>query len=273
VVLKRLMFIFPILILIGCAITKPEIQNPEIVDTKSILSTLKVRYDLVDSLSSWMNVGIESRGQKEEVRASLYYEKPDKLRVDARGPFNEPRAIFLATEGDFKIFFVAENEVIKGKLSDEVMKELFKIDLRISDVRSSIFANPFLDGNVDQLTLEKRGSGYLIRRPSTLPEYREEIYLSGDEEIVVNKWLVFDIKGNVIQDISFSKYQEVGGIVRPLKSVIHRPYEQTTISIESNSPEINTKLGDNTFSLPIPSSAKVYEFSELKDNQNSVKEN
>jgi len=266
-VVIRIAFIIPLIALLGCTVKNTQIENPGSIDTRTILSTLKMRYDLVDSISAWMNVSIESRGQKDEVRTSLYYQKPNRLRVDARGPFNEPRAIFIVVEEDFRIFFVAENEVMKGKISDEVMKELFKIDLRVSDVRSSIFADPFLDGNTKSLSLEKRGSGYLIRRPCIRPEYREEIYLSGKEELVVNKWLVLDIRGNIIQEIAFSKYQQVGGILRPLKSVIRRPYEQTTISIESNSPEINIDLGDDTFTLPIPDSAKVYEFSDLKNSQ------
>ncbi len=263
-VLRKVIFILPVFILFGCAVTKTEMEGTETVDARTIISSLKVRYDLVDSISTWMNMGIQSRGQSEEIRASLYYQKPDKFRVDARGAFNEPRAIFVATGKEFKIFFVAENELIKGELSDDVVNELFKVDFRVSDIRSSIFANPFLDENVDQLNIEKRSSGYLIRRPSTRPEYREEIYISGKEEMTVDKWLIFDIRGNLIQDVRFSKYQEVGGIMRPLKAVINRPYDQTTISIEAVEPEINTELGENTFTFPTPSGAKVYEFSELK---------
>jgi len=263
-VLKKVIYLLSIFILFGCVATKTDITGTEPVDVNSIISNLRVRYALVDSISTWMNVGIQSRGQSEEIRASLYYQKPDKFRVDARGAFNEPKAIFIANGGAFKIFFVAENELINGELTDNVIKELFKVDFRISDIRSSIFANPFLDGNVDQIVMEKRSSGYLLRRPSVRPEYREEIYISSNEEMVVDRWTIFDIRSNVIQDVRFSKYQEVGGIMRPLKAVISRPPDRTTISIESVEPEINAELAENTFTFPTPSGAKVYEFSELK---------
>lgn len=266
---KIVCYILPIFIFFGCAVTKTGMEGTGAVDAKSILSDLRVQYALVDSISTWMKVGIQSRGQNEEIRASLYYQKPDKFRVDARGPFNEPRAIFIATEETFKMFLVAENELIRGELSDEVIKGLFNFDFRISDIRSAIFANPFLDGNVEHITMEKRSSGYLLRRPSTRPEYREEIYISHKGEMIVDRWIIFDIRGNIIQDARFSKYQEIGGILRPLKAVISRPLDQTTISIESIDPEINTELGDNTFTFPIPSGAKVYEFSELKNAPNA----
>jgi hypothetical protein len=217
-----------------------------------------MRYDLVDSMRAWMNVKIESRGRKDEIREILYYQKPDKLRVDAMGPFNEPKVIALAVEKLFQIYFVAENELIKGNLSDDVVKKVFDVDLRVSDVRSAIFANPFLDGNVDGLKMESYGDEYLIHRSSMREGYREEISILARDE-AVSKWKVLDAGGNVAQEITFSRYQEIGGILRPLKAVISRPADETYLTIESINPEINIELGETTFSFPIPRSAKIYQ--------------
>ncbi len=248
-------------LLTGCAAMKPgtETTTPQNVD--SLLATLKMRYDLVDSISTWMNVEIESRGQSDEVRASLYYEKPDKLRVDARGAFNEPRAVILAVEKSFRIYFVAENELIQGELSDGVVKDIFDVDLRVSDVRSSIFANPFLDGNVDELQVESYGDEYVIRRSSTRSGCQEEISVLARNE-AVKSWKVVDEDGKLVQEITFSRYQEVGGILRPLKAAIHRPADGTHISIESINPEINVELAEVIFDLPVPDGAKIYQLSD-----------
>ncbi len=253
-------------VLTGCAAIKPKPQYMPPPDVRSILATLKMRYDLVDSMRSWINVGIESHGQKEEIRERLYYQKPDKLRVDAMGPFNAPRAIVLAVEKSFRLYFVAENEVIMGELSDGVIKVIFEVDLRVSDVRSSIFANPFLDGNVSELEIESYGDEYLIRRASTIPGYREEITILA-RNTTVSKWQVIDSEEKIVQEISFSRYQKVGGILRPLRAVIHRPIDQTRISIESVSPEINVELAEMTFNLPIPEGTRIVQLSELRSRQ------
>jgi len=250
----------------GCAAVRPGAEVTIPPDTRSILATLKMRYDLVDSMTTWMNVKIESRGEKEEIREYLYYQKPDKLRVDAMGPFNEPRVIALAVEGALRIYFVAENEVIVGDLSDEAIKDIFNVDLRVSDVHSSIFANPFLGGNVSELQVESYGDEHLIRRPSTYAGYREEISILA-RDVVVNKWRIMDAQGKVVQEIAFSKYREVGGILRPLKAVIYRPADETRLSIEAANPEINMELPEITFDLPIPEGAKVYQLSDLKESQ------
>ncbi len=251
------------LFLAGCAAIRP---TPEIIppqDINSILAELKMRYDLVDSMRTWMNVKIKSQGQEEEIREYFHYEKPDKLRVDAMGPFNDPKAIVLVVGKSFRIYFVTENELIEGELSDEVIKEVFDVDLRVSDVRSSIFANPFLDKNVDELEMENYGDEYLIRRPSTRAGCREEISILA-KDLVVNKWRIINAEGELVQEIVFSRYRKIGGILRPLKAVISRPSDGTQLSIESFDPEINVKMSEMTFNLPIPEGAKVYQLSDLK---------
>lgn len=260
-------FLVMILLLsMGCSIIKTEPKTSIPLDTRAILATLKTRYDLVNTMRTLVNFKMESQGKKEEVRGILNYEKPEKMSVYGMGPFNEPKVIALVVEQTLQIYFVAENELIKGELTNDVLKRIFDIDLRISDIRSAIFANPFLDGNTNNLELQDYQDEYVIKRKSKDENYQEEILIL-TKGIVVDKWKILDSKGKMIQEITFSKYKEVGGILRPLKAIIYRPLDNTKISIESIDPEINIKLSKTTFELPIPEDAKVYQLSEIKRNE------
>ena len=252
----------------GCAVMKPRVQDAPPPDVRSILATLKMRYDLVDSMKTWMNVRIESDGEEEEIRDYLRYQKPDRLRVDVMGPFNEAKVVVLAVEKSFQIYFVTENELMIGEVSDEVIKDIFGVDLRVSDVRSSIFANPFLDGNISDLKVESYGDEWIIRRPAALTGYREEISILA-RNVTVTRWQIMDSEGTMVQEITFSRYQKVGGILRPLKAAIYRPADGTRISIESMDPEINLELAEMTFDLPVPDSTKIIQLSDLKDHKTS----
>lgn len=249
----------------GCSIIRTEPKTNIPLDTRTILATLKTRYDLVNTMRTFVNFRMESRGKKEEVRSILNYEKPEKLSIYGMGPFNEPKVIALVTEQTLQIYFVAENELIKGELTDDVLKRVFDVDLRISDIRSAIFANPFLDGNINDLKLGNYQDEYVITRKSKDEDYHEEILIL-TKNIVVDKWRIKNSKGEIIQEIAFSKYTEVGGVLRPLKAIIYRPLDNTRISIESINPEINIKLSKTTFELPIPEDAKIYQLSEVKKN-------
>ncbi|MEK6734898.1 MAG: DUF4292 domain-containing protein, partial [Pseudomonadota bacterium] len=160
----------------------------------------------------------------------------------------------------------AENELIQGQLTDNVMKDTFDLDIRVSDIKSAIFANPFLDGNTDNLKIESYGDEYVINRLSK-KGYKEEISILA-RNMAVNKWRIKNGEGKIIQEFSFSKYKEIGGVLRPLKAVVRHPIDSTTISIESVDPEINAKIDDEIFNLTIPDDAKVYQITDLKKKEN-----
>jgi len=252
-----------IIFLAGCAVTKPNENKLPSLDTRSILAILKARYDLVDTMRAVVNFRMEADGKGSEVRGIMSYEKPDRLSIYAMGPFNEPKVVTLVTDKTLQIYFVAENELIKGELTDEALKEVFDIDLRISDIRSSIFADPFLDGNTNDIKLETRNDEYLIGRLSSDGAYREEISISA-KDVTVRNWKIMDKSGKISQEIVFAKYKEAGGVLRPSKVTIYRPSLNTRFSIESVNPEINIKLSESVFSIDVPDSAKVYGLPEVK---------
>lgn len=269
-------FIFLILIMIvvfsgGCGTKLTKKERPsetQSLTVSEILSELKSRYDLVDTLKTWMNVTIRSEGQKYEVRELLYYKRPDKLRIQAMGPLNEPRAIVLASDQRITIFFVQEKEARIGELSDETLKRIFDVDVRISDIKSAVFANPFLDSKTDsvqvsQIKLSRESEGYKLSRSRSQEkeDHTEEILVS-PKQITVKRWRLIDSKGQVLQQISFSDYREIGGVIRPLKVVIERFDKPVYISLESVKPQINLDLSDSLFSMPLPEGTKILPIEE-----------
>jgi len=259
--MKRILF-FLLIVLSGCATTKPDINLP-LPDAKSALLTLKTRYDLVDTMRTLINFKLEHKGKSEEVRGYLNYAKPDKLSIFVMGPFNEPRVIASVVGDSLRVYFVAENYLVEDQLKDAVMKDLFDVDLRVSDIRSAIFANPFLDGNTNNLKIDSYDDEYVVSRPSEQNGNNEEISMIA-KNTTVNKWRVKNDTGKLIQEIDFSKYREVGGILRPLKAVVYRPDDLTRITIESVDPEVNVKLADDIFEFSVPKGTNVYKLSDLK---------
>ena len=262
--MKKILFSISFLIILyGCATTNPKVENISPPDAKSVLLTLKTRYDLAETMRTLVNLKLENQGRADEVRGYLNYAKPDKLSIFVMGPFNEPRIIATVVGDSLRMYFVAENELIEDQLTDSVMKALFNIDLRVSDIRSAIFANPFLDSNTNNLKIESYDDEYVITRPSMQSGYSEEISMIA-KDTTISRWRIKDANGKLIQEIAFSKYRDIGGILRPLKAVVYRTDDLTKITIESVDPEVNVKLADDIFELSIPENAKIYKMSDLK---------
>ena len=157
---KRILFVFLFAVVIGCVSSSTNVQlSPEVrAEVDSILNRLQVRYELTGSLKiTRMMVKIEEGDRSEELRELLWYKKSENggelLHIQALGPMNETRGIAIANQdkNQFVLLLVNEQKAYPGPLSDGVLREIFGVDLRVSDVLSAIFANPFLDGRTDEL--------------------------------------------------------------------------------------------------------------------------
>ncbi len=250
-----LLIVAAALILAGCSSSKTKfrLSRPDAHALDSILAALRLNYDLTSTLRiPHMVVTIEDKNSKEEVRESLWYKQSPKdgelLHIQALGPLNEPRVIVIAARKHFLLYFHNEQEALFRPLADGVLSEIFGMDLRISDVRSAIFANPFLDGRTDALELASTGGKYVVQRPGVKDGQIEKIeILVQENEPIVSDWTIQDKRGRIIQRTIFSDYRDADGILRPHQVEIERQLEHTRVVLQLSKPEINGDVSDSKF--------------------------
>ena len=222
----------------------------------AILSTLQVRYDLTGSLKTTrMMVTIEEGERREELRELLWYKKSENggelLHIQALGPTNETRGIAIANQdkNQFLLRLVAEQKAYFGPLSDGALREIFGVDLRVSDVLSALFANPFLDGRTANfISVESSGAKFVITRPGVQTGHVETITLFiREDEPRVTEWHIHDENGTLEQRATFADYREVSGLLRPHKIEIERPLEQTRVAVKIAKVELNVEISDSKF--------------------------
>ena len=245
-------------VIIGCSpsTSTAQLSPADRAEVEGILNTLQARYALTNSLKiTQMAVTIEEGEQREEIRESLWYKKSDNdgelLLIQALGPINEPRAVAIANqdENQFVLALLNEERTYHGPLSDGALREIFGVDLRVSDVLSAIFANPFLDGRTDNfISVESSGAKFTITRPGIKDGYVETITLFvREDEPRVTEWQIHDENGTLQQRATFSDYREVSGILRPHKVEIERPPEQTQVAVNIAKVELNVEIKDSKF--------------------------
>ena len=245
-------------VIVGCSpsTSTAQLSPAARAEVDGILNTLQARYDLTGTLKIIeMKVTIEEGEQREEIRESLWYKKSDNgselLLIQALGPINEPRAVAIANqdENQFVLALLNEERTYHGPLSDGALREIFGVDLRVSDVLSAIFANPFLDGRTDNfISVESSGAKYTITRPSVQKGHVETITLFvREDEPRVTEWQIHDENGTLQQRATFSDYREVSSILRPHKVEIERPPEQTRVAVNIAKVELNVEIKDSKF--------------------------
>ena len=150
-----------------------------------------------------------------------------------------------------------------------VLREIFGVDLRVSDVLSAIFANPFLDGHTaDFISVESSGAKFIIKRAGAQTGYVETITLFiRDGEPRVTEWHIHNENGTLEQHAIFGDYREVSGILRPHKVEIERPLEQTRVAVKIAKVELNVEISDSKFD-PEPflgEDVEIIPLSELRE--------
>jgi len=245
-------------IVMGCVTSTSTIQLAPATraEVDAMLNTLQARYDLTGSLKiTQMMVTIEEGDQREEVRESLWYKKSENggelLHIQALGAVNEPRGVAIANQDkdQFMLRLLNEQKAFVGPLSNGALREIFGVDLRVSDVLSAIFANPFLDERTSKFTsVENSGAKFTITRPGIQKGHVETITLFvREDEPRVTEWLIYDENGILQQRAAFADYRPVSGILRPHRVEIERPLEQTRVAVKIAKVELNVEIKDSKF--------------------------
>ncbi|MCG9126663.1 DUF4292 domain-containing protein [Candidatus Poribacteria bacterium] len=250
------MILFILIICNGCVviISNPG-QSPELSDEfSSHLQTLQDRYDLTGSLKTTkMMVRIQEEGSPPDyLHEMLWYKKAsdgsDLLRIQALGGFNDTKGVAIANRNRFLLVLLDEQEAYLGKLSDGVLRKIFGLDLRVSDMLSAIFANPFLDGRMNDLSIESTGNTFIVSRPNTEPDHTETITVTiKDGEPRVTEWKIQNNKKAIKQHVVFLDYRVVDGVLRPSTVKFERPIEQTSVVITIAEVQLNVEIDDSQF--------------------------
>ena len=153
----------------------------------------------------------------------------------------------IANGEQFLLTLLDEQETYIGALNDGILREIFGVDLRVSDVLSAIFANPFLDGRNTSLKIEKYGQLIRVTRPGIENNSVETIILKiQEDEPHVTEWQIKNNK-RLLQRVLFDDYRDIDGILRANKVEITRPPEQTRVVVKMEQVQHHVDIKDSKF--------------------------
>ena len=142
-------------------------------------------------------------------------------------------------------------KLTSGRYPTGFCRKFFGVDLRVSDVLSAIFANPFLDGRITQfISVKNSGTKFVITRAGVQKGHVETITLFiRENEPRVTEWHIHNENGILQQRVAFSDYRNVSGLLRPHKVDIERPLEQTRVGVKIAKVELNVNISDSKFDV------------------------
>lgn len=222
------------------------------------LADLDVRWRQMESMRTQMTVKVNDPSGSQEVRGLLHFKTPDSFRFSALSPAGSPVAVMVASERQLTEIYIRSNTAVRGSLSDARLKRLFEMDVRVSDIRRAIAANPFIGAPFTEGNLRRTEDEAVLNRPMESTGGEEEIRLKWiNGEPVVTEWKQRAADGGETLAIRFWNYRSVGGLLRPMDVSIERKPEQVRMRFHATDPQVNVELNPSQFQHRLPPGART----------------
>ncbi len=155
--MKFILFLLATLILIplfinSCIPSKPN-EDVELLPSERLINKLEANRRRIRNFEGVGVIEIQSDIVNNDANFRVVMQKPDSIYFTILGPFGIELAQALVTEKDYIFYDAMHNTAYTGLVTDDVLQNIFKINLKFSD---------FLDAFVGSVNLTK----HLYKQPN-----------------------------------------------------------------------------------------------------------
>jgi outer membrane lipoprotein-sorting protein len=251
-------YLIPFLLLIeiipflidGCVPSQPS-ENVELLPSERLINKLEVNRRRIKSFEGYGTIAVKSQELNNSANFRVVIHKPDSIYLSIMGAFGIELAQILVTKENFVFYDALENTAYEGIPSNDLLQDIFHIDLPFNDIIDAFVGSVNLTQNLykvpddykvdyDQYVLT-----YVDSFMNTRSQYRVDI-----RELGITKYLLWDSKGNLALEGDYSKFNLMQGVPVPYRIEVERVREKQQISINYKNMEANKSDIFIDFSVP-----------------------
>ena len=243
--------IFSVIILIqGCSAAKPD-ATIEYLSSERLINKLEANRRKIHSFEGTGSINVKSPSFDNGASFRIIIQKPDSVFLTIYGPFSIELAQILVTKNNFIFYESLKNTAYTGTVSDDLLKNIFKVNLSFNDLidaftggvnlSSRLYKEPtFFDVVQDKYLLT-----YIDSTKGTISRYTVDVR---DLSIVDTK--VEDLKGNILIQGSYSGFDLFETVSLPKTIALKQDKEGQYISIGYSGITVNKKNISIDFTVP-----------------------
>lgn len=182
--------------------------------------------------------------------------KPDSMYLSILGAFGIQLAQILVTNDNFIFYEDLQNTAYQGKPNEEVLKNIFKIDLPFSEIIDAFVGSVNLTNH-----LYKQPTKYSVENDKYILTYIDStthftsVYKVDIRTLGITSFQVIDPNGDVALDCKYSDFELVEGVAVPYSIDIQNVKEGQTVSIKYKKIRANT--ADISIDFKVPDDATI----------------
>jgi len=131
----------------GCVPSKP-LNEVEILPSERLINKLEANRRKINNFEGVGILSIESEQYDNSANFRVVMQKPDSIYLTILGPFGIELAQALVTKDNYIFYDALENRAYTGEVNEDILRDIFKINLSFSDLMDAFVGSVNLTSNL-----------------------------------------------------------------------------------------------------------------------------
>ena len=247
-------FLFAVFILFflfeGCVPSKPT-EEAEILSSERLINKLEANRRKIKNFEGVGTFDIQSEQFNDGATFQVIMQKPDSIYFSVLGPFGIELAQALVTKDNYIFYDVLHNTAYRGNVNDDILQNIFKIDLSFSDLLDAFVGSVNLTSN-----LYKEPSNYSIEGENYVLTYLDKerqltwVYRVDIRELGITNFTLKSQNNQINIEGDYSNFELIDNVAFPFKIEVMNKVKNQKITINYKNISINDKRLRVNFELP-----------------------
>lgn len=236
--------------LFGCVPSKP-VYEEKTASFERLIRKIEVNKRRIKTFYGIGSLGVFSKEENLTGNFEVFIKRPDSLKIVIYGPFGIDLAQILLTKNNFKFYDVMNNTLHTGKVNNEVLKSIIKMNISFSELYESLTgAMSFSDKLSTIPTIMNNTDGTLELTYVDSLANRKSTYRINSADLTVNSYKVTTMLNKEILTGAYQNYKSYDEIAIPRNTVLEYKENKQKLTIEYRNIEVNKILDNIDFSVP-----------------------
>jgi len=234
----------------GCVPSKPT-DEVEILPSERLINKLEVNRRRIRNFEGTGTLHVQADNINNNASFKVVLQKPDSIFLTIMGPFGIELAQALVTKEKFSFYDVLHNTIYQGSTNDEVLKDIFKINLSFNDLIDAFIGSVNLTEN-----LYKPPASYEIDYDQYVLTYVDSLtgvetqYRVDVRELGIKNFKIIDGNDETILEGKYSDFEILETVAVPYKIEVMNKEKNQSVMIEYKRMDANKKNISINFEIP-----------------------
>ena len=235
---------------ISCVPAKPN-EEVEILPSERLINKLEANRRRIRTFEGNGVIKIRSSRFNNSASFKVILSKPDSIYLTIMGPFGIELAQAVVTNNNFVFYDALQNTAYKGSVNDDVLKDIFKVNLTFGELTDAFVGSVNLTNNLYTMpaSYNVEGDQYVLTYIDSLTN-KETKYRVDIRELGITNYLLSDNHGNELLKGEYSDFELLDGVAVPNKIEIQNKKDDQVVDIEYRNMSTNKKDIFIDFKLP-----------------------